>query len=170
MIKEWLLSKILGNKTVFFKQDDEYLLINDIYFDDDVVIMTYEKHGGVWMTEKQYLLVKCYTEMWGIYDKKQSEIDNPILIAYSKKSVNFIVNQLNNKNERIKELETKLNQTALELLNYDMITMGKAAEISEMSYIDFLKYRKKNGNPMELQLWLKKNIIAWIVNVKWIVL
>lgn len=47
MIKEWLLSKILGNKTVFFKQDDEYLLINDIYFDDDVVIMTYEKHGGL---------------------------------------------------------------------------------------------------------------------------
>lgn len=48
MIKEWLLSKILGNKTVFFKnKDDEYLLINDIYFDDDVVIMTYEKHEGL---------------------------------------------------------------------------------------------------------------------------
>jgi len=57
------------------------------------------------MTEKQYLLVKCYNEMWGIYDKKQSEIDNPILIAYSKAGVGFIVNQLNNKNERIQELE-----------------------------------------------------------------
>lgn len=44
--------------------------------------------------------------------------------------------------ERIKELENKLNQTALELLNYDMITMGKAVEISEMSYFDFLKYHK----------------------------
>jgi hypothetical protein len=57
------------------------------------------------MTEKQYLLVKCYNGMWGIYDKKQSEIDNPILIAYSKAGVGFIVNQLNNKNERIQELE-----------------------------------------------------------------
>lgn len=104
------------------------------------------------MTEKQYLLVKCYNEMWGIYDKKQSEIDNPILIAYSKESMNFIVNQLNNKNEQIQELENKLNQTAFELLNYELISMGKAVEISEMSYIDFLKYRKEHGNPMELQL------------------
>ena len=56
------------------------------------------------MTEKQYSLVKCYNEMWGIYDKKQSAIDNPILIAYSKAGVGFIVNQLNNKNERIREL------------------------------------------------------------------
>ena len=61
------------------------------------------------MTEKHYLLVKCYNEMWGIYDKKQSAIDNPILITYSKASVGFIVNQLNNKNERIQELEYELN-------------------------------------------------------------
>lgn len=54
--------------------------------------------------------------------------------------------------ERIKELEDKLNQTALFFLNYNMISMGKAVEISEMSYHDFLKYRKENGNPMELQL------------------
>ena len=59
------------------------------------------------MTEKQYLLVKCYNEMWGINDRKQSELDNPVLIAYSKAGVGFIVNQLNNKNERIKELETR---------------------------------------------------------------
>lgn len=57
------------------------------------------------MTEKQYLLVKCYNEMWGINDRKQSGLDNPVLIAYSKAGVGFIVNQLNNKNERIKELE-----------------------------------------------------------------
>lgn len=45
MIKEWLLAKILKNRIVFFKnENDEYLLVNDIYFDDDenVVIMTYE--------------------------------------------------------------------------------------------------------------------------------
>ena len=62
------------------------------------------------MTEKQYLLIKCYNEMWGIYDKKQSATDNPILITYSKASVGFIVNQLNNKNERIQELLEKNEQ------------------------------------------------------------
>lgn len=49
-----------------------------------------------------------------------------------------------------KRLTDKLNKTALEFLNYDMVTMGKATEISEMSYFEFLKYRKENGNPMEL--------------------
>ena len=40
MIKEWLLARILRNKIVFFEEDNEYKLINDIYFDDeqDVVI------------------------------------------------------------------------------------------------------------------------------------
>lgn len=50
-----------------------------------------------------------------------------------------------------KRLTDKLNKIALEFLNYDMVTMGKATEISEMCYYDFLKYRKENGNPMELQ-------------------
>ena len=40
MIKEWLLARILKGKTVFFEEDNEYKLINDIYFDNeqDVVI------------------------------------------------------------------------------------------------------------------------------------
>ena len=40
MIKEWLLARILNGKTVFFEEDNEYKLINDIYFDNeqDVVI------------------------------------------------------------------------------------------------------------------------------------
>ena len=40
MIKEWLLARILRNKIVFFEEDNEYKLINDIYFDNeqDVVI------------------------------------------------------------------------------------------------------------------------------------
>ncbi len=41
MIKEWLLTKILKNKIVFFEQDNEYHLINDIYFDGDIVICSY---------------------------------------------------------------------------------------------------------------------------------
>lgn len=63
-----------------------------------------------------------------------------------------VVRRLNEQDERILELENKLNQTALEFLNYEIITMGKAVEISEMSYHDFIKYRAEHGNPMELQL------------------
>lgn len=63
--------------------------------------------------------------------------------------------KLLNENEWLKKenkrLTDKLNETALEFLNHDMVTMGKATEISEMSYYDFLKFRKENGNPMELQ-------------------
>ena len=63
-----------------------------------------------------------------------------------------LIREIYQKDERIQELENKLNKIALEFLNYEMITMGKATEISEMNYHEFLKYRKENGNPMELQL------------------
>ena len=66
------------------------------------------------------------------------------------------LNEQQDEIERLKQenqrMTNKLNEIALELLNYDMVTMGKATEISEMCYHDFLKYRKENGNPMELQL------------------
>lgn len=51
-------------------------------------------------------------------------------------------------NERLKN---KLNVTALELVD-EAISMGKAVEISEMSYREFIDYRAENGKPMELQL------------------
>ena len=41
MIKEWLLARILKNKIVFFEQDNGYHLINDIYFDGDVMVCSY---------------------------------------------------------------------------------------------------------------------------------
>ena len=47
MIKEWLLSKILKNKIVFFEKDNEYHLINDICFDGDVVICTFYEHNKI---------------------------------------------------------------------------------------------------------------------------
>ena len=66
-----------------------------------------------------------------------------------------LLNALHEENEQLKSenqrLTDKLNNTALEFLNHDMVTMGKATEISEMCYYDFLKFRKENGNPMELQ-------------------
>lgn len=54
---------------------------------------------------------------------------------------------LKEENERLKE---KLNVTALELVD-EAISMGKAVEISEMNYHEFLEYRKKKGKAMELQ-------------------
>ena len=39
MIKEWLLARILKNKVVLFEnKNGEYETINDIYFDDGVMI------------------------------------------------------------------------------------------------------------------------------------
>lgn len=38
MIKEWLLTKILRNRIVLFENENQYFIINDIYFDEGVVI------------------------------------------------------------------------------------------------------------------------------------
>ena len=65
------------------------------------------------------------------------------------------LNELNEENEELKSenkrLTDKLNKTALELVD-ECISQGKATEISEMSYREFLDYRAENGKPMELQL------------------
>ena len=38
MIKEWLLAKILRNRIVLFEHEEQFFVINDIYFDDGVVV------------------------------------------------------------------------------------------------------------------------------------
>lgn len=38
MIKEWLLKQILRNRMVLFDNNNEFIVINDIYFDDGVMI------------------------------------------------------------------------------------------------------------------------------------
>lgn len=38
MIKEWLLAQLLRNRVVLFEKDNQYFIINDIYFDDGVMI------------------------------------------------------------------------------------------------------------------------------------
>lgn len=64
------------------------------------------------------------------------------------------INELSEENRQLrsenKRLTDKLNETALELVD-GCISQGKATEISEMSYREFLDYRAKNGKPMELQ-------------------
>lgn len=56
--------------------------------------------------------------------------------------------ELKDENQR---LTNKLNNTALELVD-NVVSMGKAVEISEMSYNDFLEYRARNNKPMGLQI------------------
>ena len=114
--------------------------------------------GVVTLTEKQFkiigydytnidipvFLVECGDSLFMVYESKEDT-----------QKVCDKLNKLYEENEQLKSenkrLTNKLNETALEFLNYDMVTMGKATEISEMCYYDFLKYRKENGNPMELQ-------------------
>lgn len=55
--------------------------------------------------------------------------------------------EIKKENERLKN---KLNAAALELVD-EAISMGKAVEISEMDYHEFLEYRQNKGKPMELQ-------------------
>ena len=59
-----------------------------------------------------------------------------------------MLNELAEENQRLTD---KLNRTALELVD-GVISQGKAVEISEMSYHEFINYRAENGKPMELQL------------------
>ena len=102
-----------------------------------------------------------------LYEHKDNDyiLDNPnehldfiemLGDALTSEEIVNLLNELHEENEELKQenqrMTDKLNQLALEFLNYDMVTMGKATEISEMCYYDFLKYRKENGNPMELQL------------------
>lgn len=81
--------------------------------------------------------------------------DGDTFHSYSEKALEDLLNELSDENERLKSenkrLIDKLNQTALELVD-GVISQGKATEISEMSYREFLDYRAKNGKPMELQL------------------
>jgi len=38
MIREWLLAQILRNHIVLFEHEDQFFVINDIYFDEGVVV------------------------------------------------------------------------------------------------------------------------------------
>ena len=113
------------------------------------------------MTEKRYKSIganlKCSNGMEYMLVRRDDGWN--VCQVCSKHTAREIVDELNSlaeENEELKQenrrMTDKLNQLALEFLNYDMVTMGKATEISEMCYSDFLKYRKENGNPMELQL------------------
>lgn len=52
MIKEWLLARILKNKVVFFENNGEYHLINDIWIDENTVICKYYDRKKMDTTKK----------------------------------------------------------------------------------------------------------------------
>ena len=97
------------------------------------------------MTTKRFYLLNYNN--YPIYDSLLDEEYNAQFKAQREKLC-LLLNELHEENQRLTE---KLNQTALELVD-GVISQGKAVEISEMSYSEFLDYRAKNGKPMELQL------------------
>ena len=128
------------------------------------------------MTEKRFILIEYANKGLFIQDNANDETQYFQGSKASLEKVVDLLNSLTDENEQLrkdattlicanqdyrheneqlksenKRLTDKLNETALEFLNHDMVTMGKATEISEMCYYDFLKFRKENGNPMELQ-------------------
>ena len=100
------------------------------------------------MTKKGFDYEECYLtfkgEVFAIAENKKNAkvIGETLIKLFNEKE------QLKNENQR---LTNKLNNIALELVD-NVISQGKAVEISEMSYNEFLDYRAKNGKPMELQL------------------
>lgn len=74
------------------------------------------------------------------------------LLNIGKTNAKDLIDVLNDQEQEKARLKDKLNKIAFEFLKHGMISMGKVVEISEMSYHEFLKYRKEKGYLMELQL------------------
>ena len=126
--------------------------------------MTEERliHGSY--GEQRYLHsdeIFCKERNWNINLPSEREFKDGYCIvtdkddtAYSIDELVELLNEFQKENKQLKSenkrLTDKLNKTALELVD-GVISQGKATEISEMSYREFLDYRAKNGKPMELQ-------------------
>lgn len=94
------------------------------------------------MSEKRF---KLDSELYEIYDYDKLMALKEVVELLNEQQAT--ITALKKENERLKN---KLNVTALELVD-EAISMGKAVEISEMNYHEFLEYRQKKGKPMELQ-------------------
>jgi predicted HTH domain antitoxin len=95
-------------------------------------------HSNIWDKQKQHNQ-GIGDELW--LGEVVAMLNEGVILAEENE-------QLKSENKRLTD---KLNKIALELVE-DVISQGKAVEISEMSYSEFLDYRAKNGKPMELQL------------------
>ena len=101
------------------------------------------------ITEKRFIIAICGDGKLGIRDLST-------LNEYtSERQVADYMNRITDENKQLRKenqrLTNKLNNTALELVD-ECISQGKATEISEMTYKEFLDFRAKNNKPMELQL------------------
>ena len=99
------------------------------------------------MTEKRFTITKGFDE----HERQIRDNGKIIMGGFIQPQAEPIAKLLNELHEENQRLIDKLNNTALELVDA-VISQGKAVEISEMSYHEFIKYRAKNGKPMELQL------------------
>ena len=85
MIKEWLLARILKNRVVFFENDGEYHLINDIYFDEGTVICSYydrksiDDEEVVDLLNKQDMMIESQTKQLQKQHKIIKEQDKRII-------------------------------------------------------------------------------------------
>ena len=119
----------------------------------ELIPMSDHKTGEIWEGLFDNKKLKYVTKkLWGGSKKICDELNtlNEDLIHELKvsKTLRDVVRELRKENKRLTD---KLNNTALELVD-DSISQGKAVEISEMNYQEFLDFRARNGKPMELQL------------------
>ena len=108
------------------------------------------------MTEKRFYIAESnLIDGYCVFDREKKYVFSPKPRKADCLNDAHILNKLSDKNEQLKSenkrLTDKLNKTALELVD-ECISQGKATEISEMNYKEFLDYRAENGKPMELQL------------------
>ena len=127
--------------------------VDDI--DDTIINITENGNDFAWFLNDDYTneqVDKIVQRLNELYDKLDCHI---LLTDQERQKVSNFIKGIEKENEQLKyeneRLTAKLNKTALELVD-DVISQGKATEISEMSYREFLDYRAKNGKPMELQL------------------
>lgn len=104
---------------------------------DDYVFQIHDIDNDVYLVAEQ---------ICNLLNKQQVTIDQ-LNLAIDDLLSHTSCDEIKKENERLKN---KLNVTALELVD-EAISMGKAVEISEMDYHEFLKYRQNKGKPMELQ-------------------
>lgn len=104
---------------------------------DDYVFQIHDIDNDVYLVAEQ---------ICNLLNKQQVTIDQ-LNLAIDDLLSHTSCDEIKKENERLKN---KLNVTALELVD-EAISMGKAVEISEMNYHEFLEYRKKKGKAMELQ-------------------
>ena len=99
------------------------------------------------MSEKRFRITTLPKSNAVAFDEKQKKYYIGIDFENLLNDQQATINKLKEENEQLKN---KLNVTALELVD-EAISMGKAVEISEMDYHEFLEYRQKKGKAMELQ-------------------